>query len=104
MGDIEFLSHPGSFKDLLYKIAGKEFNVYCKKPFAGPEQVLKYLGQYTHKIAISNYRLIKLEGDKVHFKYRDPKNSEKKKIMILHVKEFMRRFLLHVLPLSLIHI
>ena len=104
IGDIEYLSHPGTFKDLLFNLAVKKFNVYCKKPFAGPEAVIKYLGQYTHRIAISNYRLIKLEGENVHFKYRDPNDPSKKKTMVLHVKEFMRRFLLHVLPKGFVRI
>ncbi len=104
MGQIEYLSHFASFKDLLIKCAGKEFNVHTEKPFAGPEAVLNYLGQYTHRIAISNYRLIKLEEENVHFKYRDPDDPKKKKMMILPVKEFMRRFLLHVLPKGFVRI
>ncbi len=104
MGQIDYLNCPGSFKDLLIKCAGKNFHVYCEEPFAGPEQVLKYLGEYTHRIAISNYRIIKLEDGKVYFKYRDPDNPAKKKVMALEVKEFMRRFLLHVLPKGFVRI
>lgn len=100
LGSIEQLNHPGFFNDLLINCAKKEFIVYSKPPFAGPEAVIKYLGQYTHRIAISNYRLIKIDGNKVHFKCRDPKDPSKRKTMVLHVKEFMRRFLLHVLPLK----
>ncbi len=99
-GSIEQLIHPGIFDDLLIGCASKEFVVYSKPPFVGPEAVIKYLGQYTHRIAISNYRLLKLEGENIYFKYRDPKDPSKKKTMVLHVKEFMRRFLLHVLPLK----
>ena len=97
-GIIEALKSESEFKALLRKAASKDWVVYSKETFAGPEQVINYLGQYTHRIAISNYRLIKLEGEMVHFKYRDPDDPKKKKVMVLHVKEFMRRFLLHVLP------
>ena len=103
-GAIDHLSHPGLFQDLLIECASKEFIVYAKEPFAGPAAVLKYLGQYTHRIAISNYRLVKIEGDNVHFMYRDPKDASKKKIMALSAKEFMRRFLLHVLPKGFVRI
>jgi len=92
------LKAPGSFKDILIACSCKGFNVYCEKPFSGPEQVLNYLGQYTHRVGISNYRILKLEDGKVYFKYRDPEDPKKKKVMVLAVKEFMRRFLLHILP------
>ncbi len=104
MGQIEHLSHPGLFKDLLFKCSTKEFVVYAKKPFGGPEAVLKYLGNYTHRIAISNYRLVKLENETVYFKVRDQKNPGTSKVMSLHVGEFMRRFLLHVLPKAFVRI
>ena len=76
---------------------------YAKKPFAGPEQVIRYLGNYTHRIAISNHRLIKMEAEHVHFNYRDSQTNSKK-TMILHTKEFIRRFLLHVLPPKFVRI
>lgn len=98
MGDIEHLKLPANFRELIMSCAQKEWCVYAKEPFAGPKQVIEYLGQYTHKIAITNYRLVKIDGDKVHFKVRDNENIGKSKIMVLHAKEFMRRFLLHVLP------
>lgn len=98
MGDIDYLSHPGNFQELLTSCSQKKWIVYCKKPFLGPKQVLSYLGKYTHRIAISNYRIVKLENERVFFKVRDNKSPEKQKIMSLHVTEFMRRFLLHVLP------
>lgn len=98
MGKIDHLRSPALFKELLISCAQKEWVVYAKEPFAGPKQVIEYLGQYTHRIAITNYRLVKLEGENVHFKVRDRENPKQKKIMVLHVKEFMRRFLLHVLP------
>ena len=80
------------------------FIVYTKKPFLGPKQVINYLGGYTHRIAISNYRLVKLEDGKVHFKVRDKSNPGEKKIMVLDALEFMRRFLLHVLPRGLVRV
>lgn len=104
MGKIEHLKHFLEFKDLLITAASKEWVVYAKEPFNGPKQVINYLGQYTHRIAISNYRLVKLDGDKIHFKVRDKENPGKKKILILDVLEFLRRFLLHVLPKGYVRI
>jgi hypothetical protein len=97
-GDLQPLSDRKRFKELLIQSTRKDWVVYAKKPFAGPEQVIHYLGNYTHRIAISNHRIIKIENDHVHFRYRDYAHENKSKVMILHVKEFMRRFLLHVLP------
>ncbi len=91
------LKDPGRFKNLLRRACEKNWVVYAKRPFAGPKQVLEYLGNYTHRVAISNYRLLKLENDHVHFRYRDNKTG-KSAVMVLHAREFMRRFLLHVLP------
>jgi len=97
-GDLEVLQNFFNFKDLLMKSARHKWVIYSKETFAGPAQVIKYLGQYTHRIAISNWRLIKLEGEMVHFKVRDNQNRGKKKIKIIHVKDFLRRYLLHVVP------
>jgi hypothetical protein len=96
--DLEYLQCPANFDSLLQLCAYKDFAVYCKQPFAGPKAVLKYLGEYTHRIAISNFRLVKVEDGRVYFKVRDNDNPGKKKVMSLEIKEFMRRFLLHVLP------
>lgn len=76
----------------------KKWIVYAKKPFAGPEQVLKYLGRYTHRIAITNHRILSIGDNKVTFTYRDRADHNKKKTMTLNADEFIRRFLLHVLP------
>lgn len=95
---IEHLKAVQLFDGFMLDLAKKDWVVYAKKPFAGPEQVIKYLGQYTHRIAISNYRLIKIENDEVYFKVRDKKNPGKSKVTKLPVKVFMRKFLLHVLP------
>lgn len=90
---------PKEFKRLLVQMAKKDFVVYAKAPFAGPKQVIEYLGQYTHRIAISNHRIVNVtpDGD-VTFRYRDSKNDNKTAHMTLPAKEFMRRFLGHVLP------
>lgn len=97
-GDIEYLSHYANFQELLTTCSQVDWVVYCKRPFAGPEQVINYLGSYTHRIAISNYRLVGLEGDEVIFKIRDKNSPGKSKTMRLKGREFLRRFLLHVLP------
>jgi hypothetical protein len=76
----------------------KEWTVYCKRPFASADHVVAYLGRYTHRIAISNHRLIDLDGDSVRFRYRDSAHGNQRKIMKLDGLEFIRRFLLHVLP------
>ena len=78
--------------------------VYCKPPFGGPDPVLRYLGAYTHRVAISNRRLVSLVGDKVTFHWRDSTHKNKKRLLTLHVDEFLRRFLLHVLPRGFIRI
>ena len=72
--------------------------VYCKPPLGGPQQTLAYLGRYAHRVALSNDRLLGLEEDQVTFRYRDRKDHDRVKHMTLDAFEFMRRFLLHVLP------
>ncbi len=103
-GQIEELAEVGKFKELMITCARKPWVVYAKQPFHGPKQVISYLGQYTHRIAISNHRLIKIEDDRVHFKYRDSRDGNKSKVMSLDALEFMRRFLLHVLPRGYVRI
>jgi len=72
--------------------------VYAKRPFTGPEQVLEYLGRYTHRVAISNNRVVSVGNGKVTFTYKDRKCNDEVKNMTLDADEFIRRFLLHVLP------
>jgi hypothetical protein len=103
-GRISRLSTKTNFKGLLVEAAKTPWVVYVKKPFAGPKQVISYLGQYTHRIAISNHRLTKIEENQVHFRYRDYADKNKNKIMVLSAQEFMRRFLLHVLPKKFVRI
>ncbi len=83
---------------LLNTLMEKSWNIYAKKPFAGPEKLLNYLGRYTHKIAISNYRVVSCDESHVEFKWRDYSDNNKIKTMKLKPDEFIRRFLQHVLP------
>jgi len=89
---------------LLRKAARHKWVVYCKRPFAGPEQVLAYLGRYTHRIAISNERIVAMDGDAVTFSYKDRADGDRRKVMTLPAETFLRRFLLHVLPRGLVRI
>ena len=76
----------------------REWVVYVKPPFGGPQHVLQYLARYTHRVAISNGRLLRLENGRVYFRWRDSQNQNQIKEMALDAVEFIRRFLLHVLP------
>jgi len=86
------------FDTLLDVLMKKEWVVYAKPPFANPEALLNYLGRYTHKIAISNYRILACDKEAVTFKWRDYADDNKEKVMILKADEFIRRFLSHVVP------
>lgn len=97
VGKTAALESPEAFKELKARLYAKKWVTYCKAPFGGPEQVLNYLAGYTHRVAISNHRLIKIEEGKVVFKWRDYRDG-KTKVMRLEAFEFIRRFLLHVLP------
>jgi len=97
VGKTAALESPDAFKKLKAELYAKKWVTYCKAPFGGPEQVLGYLACYTHRVAISNHRLIKIEDGKVFFKWRDYRDG-KTKVMRLEPFEFIRRFLLHVLP------
>jgi hypothetical protein len=89
------LAHPSAFA---------RWVVYSKKPFGGPEHVLRYLGAYTHRVAISNSRLVALADGNVTFRWRDSAHGNKKRLMTLAVNEFLRRFLLHLLPPGFVRI
>jgi hypothetical protein len=93
--ELQFRNIFNAFKDSLYK---KEWIVYSKAPFSSAEYVLQYLGRYTHRVAISNNRIIKVDNEKVVFKWRDYKDKNKEKIMSLKPEEFIRRFSMHILP------
>ena len=88
---------PEKFGQLIKTVSEKQWITYAKRPFAGPEQVLEYLGRYTHRVAISNNRIISCDNGEVTFTYKDPDRKETKQ-MTLAADEFIRRFLLHVLP------
>lgn len=87
-----------TFVELLRRAAERPWVVYAKRPFAGAEQVLRYLGRYTHRVAISNGRLVKCEEGEVTFRYRDYARGNEERTMTLDAEEFLRRFLLHTLP------
>jgi hypothetical protein len=92
------LADTTAFEAHIASLRRTEWIVYAKRPFAGPEQVLAYLSRYTHRIAISNRRLVALDDSHVAFSWRDYAHGSAKKVMRLDVHEFLRRFLLHVLP------
>lgn len=93
-----------TFGLFLKQTATKTWIVYCKPPFGGPQQVLQYLGRYTHRIAISNHRLMSFKHGNVSFQWKDYRDGGRKKIMMLPATEFIRRFLLHVVPAHFVRI
>ena len=95
---LEPIQEPGAFARYLAPVRRAEWVVYAKPPFGGPQHVLEYLGRYTHRVAISNNRLIDFVDGKVSFRWKDYRHDSRKKVMCLDAQEFMRRFLLHVLP------
>lgn len=103
-GKLEFfsslseLTERTAFERYLVPVRQKEWVVYAKAPFAGPEQVLDYVGRYTHRVAISNNRILDIEGGHVTFRWKDYRDGDTQKTMTLQASEFIRRFLLHVLP------
>jgi hypothetical protein len=92
------LADPRNFARLLAKLRRIEWVVYAKRPFGGSEQVLAYLGRYTHRVAIANSRLVKIDDGHVSFRWRDYRQDATNKVMTLTAEEFIRRFLLHALP------
>ena len=92
------------FNRLLGPLYKKKWIAYCKEPFAGPQQVVDYVGRYTHRIAISNRRITRITDDTISFRRRDPNDPEKSKTTALPALEFIRRFLQHVLPSGFIKI
>jgi hypothetical protein len=93
-----------NFQQLINSVSKKKWIAYAKRPFAGPQQVLDYLGRYTHRVAISNNRIVSIDDGRVTFTYKDRQNDDEIKKMTLDAHEFIRRFLLHVLPKGLIKI
>ena len=103
-GSLVDLAAPGCFASFLRQLFRQDWVVYAKPPFGGAEHVLNYLARYTHRVAISNHRLVAFENDRVSFRWRDYAHGGKKKVMTLSADEFLRRFLLHVLPKGLVRI
>jgi len=103
-GKLGALADAGEFRRRLAAGAEVEWVVYAKPPFGGPEQVLKYLARYTHRVAISNRRLVALEDGEVTFQWKDYAHGRGRKTMTLKAAEFIRRFLLHVLPTGFVRI
>lgn len=97
-GGIKALKEGPAFGKYLSGLYAQEWVVYCKPPFKRPEDVIDYMGRYTHRVAISNDRIVDMQSDQVTFKYRDRSDNDKIKYMSLDAFEFIRRFLLHVLP------
>src|SRR5712691_6148732 len=103
-GDLKLLAQPKTFAAWLRPLFRKDWVVYSKRPFGGPEHVLRYLGRYTHRVAISNHRLVSFADGKVTFRWRDSAHSNEQKLMTLSLDEFLRRFLLHLLPEGFVRI
>ena len=103
-GSIRHLKEPGDFEIFRKQLYQKKWVVYCKPPFDGPKGVLQYLGRYTHRIAISNNRILANQDGNVSFLWRDYADDNRKKTMTLKADEFIRRFLLHVLPARYVRI
>jgi hypothetical protein len=103
-GSQQYLAAPGCFATFLRQLFRQDWVVYAKPPFGGAEHVLNYLARYTHRVAISNHRLVAFENDRVSFRWRDYAHGGKKKVMTVSAEEFLRRFLLHVLPKGLVRI
>jgi hypothetical protein len=95
---LEPLRERNAFDQLLARVKAYKWVVYAKRPFAGPQQVLDYVGRYTHRVAISNNRLLDIENGQVRFQWKDYRHGDQSKTMTLSADEFIRRFLLHVLP------
>src|SRR5208282_3260615 len=97
-GNLALLAAPKIFAAWLRPLFRKDWVVYAKRPFGGPEYVLQYLGRYTHRVAISNHRLVSFADGQVIFRWRDSAHHNVQKLMTLSLNEFLRRFLLHLLP------
>jgi DNA-directed RNA polymerase subunit RPC12/RpoP len=101
---LQQLASSGGFRHFLRQLGQKDWVVYAKPPFGGAEHVLNYLARYTHRVAISNHRLVAFENHRVSFRWRDYAHGGKNKVMTVPADEFLRRFLIHVLPKGLVRI
>jgi hypothetical protein len=103
-GDLTLLAQPKTFAAWLRPLYRNDWIVHLKPPFGGPEYVLQYLGRYTHRVAISNHRLVSLAEGNVTFRWRDSAHNNEQKLLTLSLDEFLRRFLLHLLPKGFVRI
>ncbi len=103
-GSSELYKEPGCFHDLKEKLYSINWYSYVKRPFNGPSSVIEYLGRYTHRVAISNNRIVNANSGTVSFRWKDYRDESKMKVMTLKAHEFIRRFLLHVLPAGFVKI
>lgn len=103
-GPASVLAEPKQFYRLLRRLHRQDWVVYAKPAFGGPQKVLRYLGRYTHRIAISNHRLLAFDGQRVTFQWKDYAHGGKQRKMTLEATEFLRRFFLHVLPKGFVRI
>ncbi len=103
-GELAALTHPKFFAAWLRPLFRKDWIVYSKPPFGGPEYVLQYLGRYTHRVAISNHRLVSLADGQVTFRWHDSAHHNEQKLITVSLDEFLRRFLLHLLPKGFVRI
>ncbi len=103
-GDLTPLAQPKTFSSWLRPLFRQDWVVYSKRPFGGPQHVLRYLGRYTHRVAISNHRLVSFADEKVTFRWRDSARKNEQRLMTLSLDEFLRRFLLHLLPQGFVRI
>jgi hypothetical protein len=98
------LADPRAFAEWLRQLRQPDWVVYAKRPFAGPEQVLEYLGRYTPRVALSNERILSVDAGRVRFRWRDYADGDRVKVMELEAAEFIRRFLLHIVPEGFVRI
>jgi rubredoxin len=103
-GNLTLLAQPSTFAAWLRPLFRKDWVVYAKPPFGGPQYVLQYLGRYTHRVAISNHRLVSLTDGHVTFRWRDSAHYNEQKLLPLSLDEFLCRLLLHILPKGFVRI
>jgi hypothetical protein len=103
-GRLKSLDDEAAFEQLLNKSVRHDWVVYAKRPFSSPACVLKYLARYTHRVAISNRRLVELQNGRVSFRYKDYSDDQQSKVLPLSTTEFIRRFLMHTLPSGFVRI
>jgi hypothetical protein len=103
-GSVVHLGDPRAFQQLLQQLYGHNWIVYAKRPFGGADQVFRYLGRYSHRVAIANSRLVSMDNDRVSFRWKDYADHHRTKVMTVSAEEFIRRLLLHVLPKGFVRI